>query len=715
MSTNARFLVLITLLALGCTDNQDASKKGNVRATATKAQLDDYQGWLVDLESNDGERVKKATENLESAGPTVIPFLIDSLKSKRPRIRKTVHKILVNKGDALEAFLPQLLEAFQNDENGNPAPYLIAPLFARLGNKSETSLALAGAIKPGPNGMKSLALQTLRQMGKEARPAIPQLIKVLDQEGSSGFLSVLSTLEKIGCQDSEEWFKYLQAALPRIGSKDGHKRKLFNSLKSFGDRGIPTLVPLLMHPVPFVSTAATNSLKSLGPKSIPLIIEIFEKKGFEGTHNAVAILDAFGKAAIPCIPILEKNYLANRKRNDRSLALIAKLGEPGIPSLLRIFKQRDDSKAAYFLCRIGPKGALALATELSSLNQKQRKLTLKAFRGYPLHIGKAVEPYITKDLKSTDDEQYRLELLLTLKAFGASAEGSIPALSKLFLTGNERASLSASRILVAIGAKAAPVFLNGVQSESASIRLQSIRSLKALKDNRDHVHSMIAKCLYDKNQNVRMEALQFLSAFKADSNKSIPALVQFALSGETKERFQATTALREIGSKEACLALTQCLKTKNKILLSNTMDNLSQFKTHGEIVFPALLGVANNMAIELRLRYLAIEFLPSISSHRKLIPPALLKMAEDIQGVPGVRRKAILTLGLFSDFSVDITPCLLRLTSNQDQALQAAACVSLGKAGLKNKAVIDALTRASKASDPDVNEAARFALENIRR
>lgn len=711
MVKNAGILIPFTVLLIGCTDGQTpkqgASQGSNGKAQATSAQIDSYKKWLADLNSRDAERSKIAVENFKSADSSVISFLFEHVEFCQPKLRDTVYKLILDRDDALKPYRAELLASFEARWTSPNTSSRIADILIRHSDHSKLSVDLANSCKRDKR-LQYIGLRAISRMGKEASPAIPTLIEILDKDDRRHFPVTLRTLVKIGCGESEHWLNYLKKALPAIGRKENHKRKLFETLGGFGERAIPLLVSLLNHSSPHTQANAAAALKTTGPASVPLLIKSMEEKKLQGAHYEVMILDSLGKAATPSIPTLKKHYLANQKRNYRSLNLIAKLREPGFDALLTIFKSANDGKAALLLCRGGEKGALILAKEFKSLTPEQKPLALKAFRGYPLRIGTAVTPFLTEELKGADD-QLRLELILALKAFGANAVSAIPVLAECFLK-RDKAGNASSRLRSSQGTNAAAIFVKGVGSEETAIRIQSIHALKALRFTRADAHSQVALCLSHKDRKVRMAAIDYLSAFHARSNPSVPALLKFALDEKTGDRHVAVSALNKIETKDACLALIKCLKANDRTLLMNALDSLTQFTDFGELIVPAFLSVANDMTVELQDRYDALKLLPRVKSKDGLKVPVLMKLAEDKKGVPGIRRQAILTLGEFPQAGSTITPFFLRFMTNEDQSLRAAACSSLGKSGPKNNTVMAALKKASNARDKEVSRCAKEAL-----
>ncbi|MDF1660297.1 MAG: HEAT repeat domain-containing protein [Planctomycetota bacterium] len=694
----------------GAVNQSDSPSKSAPTVENAASKTRRFQNCLSDSLSADTKVAKSSIAELKSAGPDVVPFLIGNIQNRQPKLREIVFQILLDKKNALEVHIDVLIKAFENNQHNLDTRTKISKLFLMIGKKDLTSKALARSCQPGPINMKPVSLEALKTMGKDASPAIPELITALDKAGHREFQSILMTLEAIACSESKEWFVYLTKTLPTISYKQNYKLSLFKSFNKFGDQTIPTLVLLIGHSNFTLNNMAKIELQKYGSKVVPSLVNIMEDNQSKSKEQVVSLLGALGKDAAASIPTLLKYYQSNKIKNRKALKAISTMGEPGLLPMKELFNKEKSSLAAECLSQMGEKGVVFLASKLSSLNLQEKKMVVRRLSRCPKKFGKQVTPFLYNELGNSD-EQYSRKLNDCLRWFHADAEASLPKISDLFLNSSQNSRTELFHVLVSIGQKSTPTFSMGLTSKSAEVRELSLRGLTELKRTESNVHDMVVKLLKkEASQSVRRAALRYLSAFEEQSNKSVPVLLRLATEGEDIDRSSALQALAKIGTKEACLALTKCLKSKNSKLWAGALNNLSSFTQYSELLYPALTKIIKDKKTKQFQTYTAINTLVKLKDQRKKIASFLLKISRDTKMDVAVRRHAIIGHKTFAKHSALITPPLLKLLKGKDRTLQAASCVTLGSVGVKDKVVLKALNKASLSKDSKVRQSAQFGL-----
>ncbi|KAF3890874.1 HEAT repeat domain-containing protein [Tolypothrix bouteillei VB521301] len=137
-----------------------------------------------------------AIENLVTAGKSAIPALITALQDSNPQVRASAAAILGQMGPNASEAAPAILRVI---DDGDPVVRSSAVLaIQKIGKQAYVPHLIAGL-----NSTKSWerynASHGLRAMGKDAAPAVPVLMRKLQDEGDPWMrVSAASTLGSIG-------------------------------------------------------------------------------------------------------------------------------------------------------------------------------------------------------------------------------------------------------------------------------------------------------------------------------------------------------------------------------------------------------------------------------------------------------------------------------------------------------------------------------------
>jgi HEAT repeat protein len=128
--------------------------------------------------------------------------LIQQLKDKDEDVRYRAAKALEDRGDAAKPALAALSEAAQDQDP--KVRYRAVKAISKIGANAAAVPALAEALKEDNPDIVYYAAKSLEEVGADAKPAVPGLIKALqDKRHQKSHYYVLKTLKNVGADAAE--------------------------------------------------------------------------------------------------------------------------------------------------------------------------------------------------------------------------------------------------------------------------------------------------------------------------------------------------------------------------------------------------------------------------------------------------------------------------------------------------------------------------------
>ncbi len=170
--------------------------------------------------------VAQSLGNLQSPSSTVISALVVAMDDNYKQVRTTAGTSLSRFGPRAKPALPQLLKLYNDEKDWGTRQQTLSALIQIDKKNPKVVDALVEALDDQP--LMHFALSYLQQLGVDAAPAVPRLIKILEPENNNNVrMQIANTLGAIGPK--------AQSALPTLNklseTSDG-------SLKSSVDNAI---------------------------------------------------------------------------------------------------------------------------------------------------------------------------------------------------------------------------------------------------------------------------------------------------------------------------------------------------------------------------------------------------------------------------------------------------------------------------------------------
>lgn len=254
--------------------------------------------------------------------------------------------------------------------------------------------------------LRSLAADTLGQMGPGALPALKQLGRALDDKDCSVRCHAIEALGKIGPQTVPLLRKALAADHPhtRAGAVDALRNlrptteaAMAGLTESLGDADEkvksaaaaalldlgPDAVPALAHAIrdgdQRTRQEADSVLKNLGPEATEALHTALADEDFVVRSHIVSALGTLGPSSIPILlETLDDPDFFVRRQATNTLGLI---GVDALPALVKILHDGSDNAqaaAAGALGQMGPAAEPAIADLLDALEDDQARVRTAA-------------------------------------------------------------------------------------------------------------------------------------------------------------------------------------------------------------------------------------------------------------------------------------------------------------------------------------------------
>ncbi|HAV62356.1 MAG TPA: hypothetical protein DCY13_08340 [Verrucomicrobiales bacterium] len=346
---------------------------------------------------------------LRDIGPSAVPVLVASLKSKQaPQRRGGIQALTLLGTDAAPA-IPELLRLAEKGTAAEKGPAMVAAARAGAAPAQITPLATK-ALGDGNVELRRAGAQALAHLGARSLPAQAALIKALSDQDDR---VIQSSADALGTQG--------QAAAAAVGA----------------------LGTALSKAPPTARVAIAKALGDIGPEAAPALPQLLPELNSSSAELQSAVALALGKlgpAARSALPEIRKN-LSNQNAESRRAALQAfssiETSAPArLPVLIEALKDEAEAVrgvACQELRKIG-RAAQPASEGLFALleNSGDRPAALEAIR----EIRPQSVLLLTKALKNNEPE-VRMYAAERLGQLGKAAQEAVPALREALEDGYE--------------------------------------------------------------------------------------------------------------------------------------------------------------------------------------------------------------------------------------------------------------------------------------
>jgi HEAT repeat protein len=302
--------------------------------------------------------------------PQSLPGLIRELDSKDSLVQRCVVEALVEMGPSAQPALPILMERCLR--TNDLADWAVIDVSKAVGPRVVPLLCTA---LTNPR-LQLKAIETLGEMGTNARAGIPELAGMLTNSNVTNVFYAVIALPQIERRDHGE-----VAALVRFLD---YPDPIFQAtaavfLGEFGHDGSPAAVPLLRfmeHAEPQQAGWAARALGLMGPAgaiAVPRLVALLENLNPTNAWMIIDALGEFGEQSGEAIPRLCQIAATDNEeqRQFRNVAIktLGKLGTNALPCLLELYGKPTPpcSTLCTALMTLGSKAGSAVPTLISEL------------------------------------------------------------------------------------------------------------------------------------------------------------------------------------------------------------------------------------------------------------------------------------------------------------------------------------------------------------
>lgn len=416
-----------------------------------------------------------AIRNIDADPEIVRPLIIKALEDADSAVAMAAVRVLAETAD--EKSVPGLIEALKHKE----ACYWACLVIHELGPAAkDAALPVSEVLKHADPEVRLQAAMTLAAIGPDAKPAVPALVKILQDDPQDGVKFAAGyALGSIGSKDDGAGPALVEAAkgedpflrivgiwglnkvLPGnevvqqravkmyvegLKSKDKAVRKV--AARAVADSDIPFEVraPILVGAIkdedPEVIGHVVGALAAMGAKIAPRTAEALKDKDLR--PHALNVLYLMGPEAAPAVPglidVLKDNDCPDFQTEVQfTLGRIGPAAAEAVPMLVGSLASKDEkvrNSACYALAKIGPKAEAAVAPLTKMLASEDTYIpmvaawTLVQIKPDDDDLRKQVMPLLISAVQNAKRVIGRIEVANLLGAMGANAKPAVPALQK---------------------------------------------------------------------------------------------------------------------------------------------------------------------------------------------------------------------------------------------------------------------------------------------
>lgn len=387
---------------------------------------------------------------------------------------------------------------------------------------------------------------------------------------------------------------------------------------------------------------------------------------------------------------------------DQDLAQLTKQLDSGT--------MQEKTKAARMLGEIGPAAASSVPGLIKSLESDNAGLKYEAVNSLGMinSDSKTVVPAIGRVLKDPLP-LLRFTAIEALRRFGPEAKPAIPQLKESMKDKEPMLAVSAARALMEIEggngadtAAAQTVLIEGLKSDRSDVCAEAVHGLAVIGPP---AVPAIQALVNGPGTHTCIQACHALAAIGPGAEKAVEQLMKAAKSNEPGLRWNAITALGDIGP---------AAKAATPDLIADLSDPDAQVKLSAERALvkigkgavPALVASLKDE----KLHSLVTPILGEIGPDAKDAVPALQGLLQSKDS--GAKREAILALAAIGADARQTAPELIKSLSDKQFPNRPAAAFALGKMGVKE--AVPALKEAMAEKDnPILRLASVWALLQI--
>lgn len=490
------------------------------------------------LDSGNKDVAREAMRILGQLGPVAfkaVPRLLADARNKKAPLRVEAIRALGAIGPRARAAVPGLLEDLK-DLRG-PAVEIVTALGGIGPDAGAAVPAVRKSLDSGNVLLQIAAARSLGRIGPEARPALPKLVSLVQEEsmaspeaicaicliseGKQGLDLLVALLRGKSYQFRKtDWRRPDSDVLPVIWTLGPRARSIFPEVKvllrdkdawvrQIAYRVLERIEPRETDAIPVLLEAfreehnqqrwadqnirmVTDLLVKYGRKNtevVEALIQSLNSPSFGERHHATIALGNIGPSAKAAVPVLIRALRVPipeiRSSAVDALGQVGPAARPAVPALLSLLKDEPDLefKAAQALGRIGPDAREAVPALRKALESKRPYLRLLAALAL-YRVDRRAREAVPVLLQETANKHPFLQraAIDALGELGADARTALPRLKELRSDEKETTALAAAVALYRIdptGPPPWPRLLEALES-SEQVRESALSYLNQL-------------------------------------------------------------------------------------------------------------------------------------------------------------------------------------------------------------------------------------------
>jgi HEAT repeat protein len=492
-------------------------------------------------------------------------------------------------------------------------PKEIASLIEKLKSNDERELDTAieklGKIgKPAiPALMKALQDKNLLVrrsaadvLAKIGPPAIPDLVKALNNFDAGVLSSATSVLGSIGAEAKMAVPKLILLLKNPNANVRGSAAYALGSIGAEAKTAARPLVPLLKDREANVRSSAAYALERIGAEAkdaaqdlVPLLTDS-DVGVRRDTAYALGSIGAEAKDAVPqLIPLLTDSDVGVRRTVTYALERIGAEAKAAVPQLVALLKKDSDANvrrnAAYALGNIGAEAKDAVPQLILLLNNSDGNLRGSAAYalgdiGAKTIVPKLI-PLLDNSADPTNDANVRWRAVYALGKMGAEAKIAVPQLILRLQDSDANVRSSAANVLGGIGAEAkiaVPQLILLLKDSNVNVRSSAASALKSIGAETKTVVPQLIPLLKDSDTNVRSSAASALESIalslQEKANTLTPSELNQAISNlesalEMLEQSKANFSQQTIANLRAYLNILKAAEQRDRLFVKSIIQN----------------------------------------------------------------------------------------------------------------------------------------------
>ena len=371
-------------------------------------------------------------------------------------------------------------------------------------NGAKAIPSLVRALADTDNGIRYRAIETIGRLGEKALPALPALIRVLDNDPAPDVrVEAAHAIGVIGPKAKDAWPALEKMLLTRGAERSEAELRYISAV---------ALVWTGWHEGRSHDDAMLQRLAET--LNAALADKVMYSKG--SFCEAIGML---GKSGAIAIPGLVKMVEAQNYDSPAAFEALLKMGSPAVKDLLYLGLRYHDlnEKAKEAIVKMGVDAVPAVIGAMSNSDMRPTCTTILT------RVGEPAVPILIKVLKG-GDVNARCNAVMALGEFGEKAEAAIPPLVGALtdISGDVRGT--AQQALARIGEPAIPALIEAANSGNPELRRKVFHTFITMAEKGASATPFLIEALRDEDADVRLSAAVAVSYMGGKAVDALPAL-----------------------------------------------------------------------------------------------------------------------------------------------------------------------------------------------